>query len=261
MADRALTSAAYTAPVPAETVSILTTDPRIALRREREHAAAPRWSSTTVRTGRGQHIRGLSKASDLRAGAVGARPQRDAGRRCSVEPPERVTIRAGVTAIRRHARPRAAGGGGHDPLRPLTGPVAAWRRDRLVTLSGRRTCHRAMRRCRRHQTAVRRTVGRRGTSKPPGGRCNHVRSQLRQHEKCRSEHRNGGIPALGGIPASAGCFLQFSAGYPRRADRCPPKGSAPATADTHRMLLVRGDHRSPPDLMTNCQDRPYVRSA
>jgi hypothetical protein len=175
--------------------------------------------------------------------------------------PERVTIRAGVTAIRRHARPRAAGGGGHDPLRPLTGPVAAWRRDRLVTLSGRRTCHRAMRRCRRHQTAVRRTVGRRGTSKPPGERCNHVRSELRQHEKCRSEHRNGGIPALGGIPASAGCFLQFSAGYPRRADRCPPKGSAPATADTHRMLLVRGDHRSPPDLMTNCQDRPYVRSA
>jgi hypothetical protein len=24
------------------------------------------------------------------------------------------------------------------------------------------------------------------------------------------------------------------------------------------MLLVRGDHRSPPDLMTNCQNRPYV---
>jgi hypothetical protein len=69
MADRALTSAAYTAPVPAETVSILTTDQRIALRREREHAAAPRWPETTVLARAGPKSTVLNERFDEIVGA------------------------------------------------------------------------------------------------------------------------------------------------------------------------------------------------
>ncbi|MDT4923269.1 MAG: hypothetical protein QOG01_982 [Pseudonocardiales bacterium] len=77
-ADRHWLGRGRTAPVTAGTVSILTTDPRIALRRERERAAAPRWAYTSVRAGRGQQIRGLSKRSGPPRGSAARDPQREA---------------------------------------------------------------------------------------------------------------------------------------------------------------------------------------